>query len=303
MAAKNTLSTVQALSLYAADGQRLAAMLYRPSAQQAMPKQPHVVLVAGALGVPQRFYAPFCQWLAERGHTAMSFDLRGIGDSLESGQPLRSVKADMLLWARQDFTAAVNGLCEQAGVDQISVIGHSLGAHHAAMGTPEAQQRIAKLVSIAAGAGHWREWAAPTRRLAPVLFYVAMPLLTPLLGYFPGRRLKMIGNLPAGVVWQFRRWCRHPEFAWGAESEKVKPSLDSAKFPIHAIGFSDDETMTTAGIRKLLTVMPHAPHLLESITPEQMGVARIGHTGAFRVAMQHKLWPHIENRLSSVQGA
>jgi predicted alpha/beta hydrolase len=303
MATENTLSTVQALSLYAADGQRLAAMLYRPSAQQVMPKQQHVVLVAGALGVPQRFYAPFCQWLAEHGHVAMSFDLRGIGDSLESGQSLRSVKADMLLWARQDFTAAVNGLCEQAGVAQISVIGHSLGAHHSAMGTPEAQQRIAKLVSIAAGAGHWREWAAPTRRLAPVLFYAAMPLLTPLFGYFPGQRLKMIGNLPAGVVWQFSRWCRHPEFAWGAEPEKVRPSLDSAKFPIHAIGFSDDETMTTGGIRKLLTALPHAPQLQENITPEQMGVSRIGHTGAFRSNMRRKLWPHIENSLSRAQEA
>jgi predicted alpha/beta hydrolase len=298
MATENTLSTAQALSLLAADGQRLAAVLYRPTSPQAAQQHQHVVLVAGALGVPQRFYASFCRWLAERGHIAMSFDLRGIGASLGPGQSLRSVNADMLLWARQDFTAAVKGLCEQAGVAQVSVIGHSLGAHHAAMGTPDAQLRIAKLVSIAAGAGHWREWATPTRRLAPVLFYAAMPLLTPLFGYFPGQRLKMIGNLPAGVVWQFSQWCRHPEFAWGAEPEKVKPSLDAAKFPIHAIGFSDDETMTTSGIRKLLAVLPHAPHELESITPEQMGVARIGHTGAFRQAMQHKLWPHIEKCLS-----
>jgi predicted alpha/beta hydrolase len=31
------------------------------------------VLISGGLGIPQRFYAPFASWLAQRGHLVMTF--------------------------------------------------------------------------------------------------------------------------------------------------------------------------------------------------------------------------------------
>src|SRR4029077_11645563 len=40
-----------------------------------------VVLIAGAMGVKQDYYAEFAQWLAARGYAALSFDYRGTGES------------------------------------------------------------------------------------------------------------------------------------------------------------------------------------------------------------------------------
>jgi len=45
-----------------------------------------------------------------------------------------------------------------------------------------------------------------------LFWFVFVPILTPLLGYFPGKRLRMVGDLPAGVAWQWRRWCTHRDY-------------------------------------------------------------------------------------------
>ena len=94
---------------------------------------------------------------------------------------------------------------------------------------PSTQQRIAHAVGVATGAGYWRVWAPPSRGGARWLLYLAVPLLTPLFGYFPGKRLRMVGELPAAAMRQWARWCRHPEFAWGAEPDLVRASLAAAR--------------------------------------------------------------------------
>jgi predicted alpha/beta hydrolase len=283
----------QKLTFQTSDGVVLTGTLFGA----VRPGQP-AVLVGSALGIAQNFYAPFASWLTQRGYGVMTFDVRGIGASRTPGQSLRAVKADLLTWAQQDFAAAVQTLCVRAQAPQITVLGHSLGAHHPAMSGGATQAKIRKLVSIAGGAGYWRDWAAPSRKLAPLMLHVAGPLLTPLLGYFPGKRLGMVGDLPAGVMRQWSRWCRHPQFAWGAQPELLLPVLATVRYPIHAIGLTDDEAITEVCIRKLLEVQPHAPATLDMVTPQSMGVQRIGHLGAFRRDLQAQLWPHIAQCLA-----
>jgi len=58
------------------DGAKLAGTLFRPSDPTGS-----AVLVAGALGIPQRFYTAFSTCLAAQRHLVMTFDLRGIGAS------------------------------------------------------------------------------------------------------------------------------------------------------------------------------------------------------------------------------
>jgi predicted alpha/beta hydrolase len=203
----------------------------------------------------------------------------------------------MLSWARDDFTAAVNALMQHSGKAEISLIGHSLGVHHAVMGTAQTQQRIRKVVSVAAGSGYWRDWAPPSRRLAPLMLHLAIPLLTPVFGYFAGQRLGMVGNLPAPAAHQWASWCRHPEFAWGAEPDLVRPSLSTARFPVHAISFTDDEAMTETCTRKLLDAIGHSNSHIQVVRPAEMQMEAIGHIGAFRSAGERRLWPLMEAQL------
>ena len=64
-----------AVAIPTADGVRLAGHWTLPA--QATRR---TVLVAGGLGVPQRFYRAFADWLAARGHPVLRFDLRGMGE-------------------------------------------------------------------------------------------------------------------------------------------------------------------------------------------------------------------------------
>jgi len=284
------------VELRTADGTNLQGVLYRPTGQHR-----RAVLVAGGLGIPQRFYAPFATWLAQRGHLVMTFDLRGMGASRrpEHRRSLRGLDADMLTWARQDFPAAVQALSDMVDGEPIVLIGHSLGAHHAVMTDARTQARIETLVSVAAGSGYWRDWAAPSRRLAPLMLHLAAPLLTPLLGYFPGKALRMVGDLPGPAMRQWTRWCRHPGFAWGAEPDLVQPSLQSARFRIEAFSFTDDDAMTENCTRKLLNATPNAPSTLIVVKPGDVRLARIGHTGAFRREAADALWPMFETAFLS----
>jgi predicted alpha/beta hydrolase len=281
----------QAVEFRAADGVPLQGRLFEPAAAV----RGHV-LVSGGLGIAQRFYAPFAGWLAARGWRVMSFDLRGMGASRlpEHRRPLRGLQADMLTWARQDFAAAVHTLADAAGGQRIALVGHSLGMHHAAMTDAVTQQRLSVAVSVAAGSGHWRDWAAPSRRKAPLMLHLAAPLLTPLFGYFPGKALGMVGDLPGPAMAQWAHWCRHPGFAWGAQPALVLPSLQSARFRIEAFSFSDDDAMTIACTRKLLEAMPHAPSTLHALAPADVGLPAIGHVGAFRREAAAGLWPRFE---------
>lgn len=276
------------------DGTDLEGVLYAPNGHCR-----RAVLVSGGLGIPQRFYAPFASWLALRGYRVLTFDLRGMGASRrpEHRRSLRGLDADMLTWARQDFPAAVQALSDQDGVESIALIGHSLGVHHAAMTDADTQNRIDTVVSVAAGAGYWRDWAAPSRRLAPLMLHLAAPLLTPLLGYFPGKALRMVGDLPGPAMRQWTRWCRHPEFAWGAEPDLVQPSLQSARFRIEAFSFTDDDAMTASCTRKLLAAMPNARSNLQVIEPQTLGLLAIGHIGAFRPQASRTLWPLLEQAM------
>jgi len=215
----------------------------------------------------------------------------------EHRHSLRGLDADMLTWARQDFSAAVQALSDRAGGEPVVLIGHSLGAHHAAMTDAATQERIDTVVSVAAGSGYWRDWAAPSRRLAPLMLHLAAPLLTPLLGYFPGKALRMVGDLPGPAMRHWTRWCRHPGFAWGAEPLQVLPSLQSAHFRIEAFSFTDDDAMTENCTRKLLEAMPHAKSRLHVIQPAAVGLPAIGHVGAFRREASQALWPLLERAM------
>lgn len=277
----------RAVTIHADDGEGLQARRFEPEAAHRRP-----VLIGGGLGIPQHFYAPFASWLAGRGHTVMTFDLRGMGASRrpEHRHSLRGLDADLLTWAGLDFPAAVKALCQQTGQDRIAFIGHSLGMHHAAMTDSATQSRLERVVSVAAGSGYWRDWAKPSRLKAPLMLHLAGPLLTPLWGYFPGSRLGMVADLPAPAMRQWTRWCRHPEFAWGSEPQRVRPSLQRAAFGIEAYSFTDDEAMTESCTRKLLAAMPNAPHTLHVLGPGDVGLQAIGHVGAFR-RQAAPLWP------------
>lgn len=278
---------MERVTLKAVDGAQIAARIYEPEG----PLEGNVV-IGGAMGVRQDFYAPFAGWLARQGWRVTTFDYRGSGDSAPPS--LRGFRADLFDWTR-DYEAAIEHAHAALPGAPLYLLGHSLGAQ--LPGLLANQDKVSGLLSVAAGSGYWRENAPQLKRMVLYFWFVLVPVATRLFGYFPGRRLRKVGDLPAGVILQWRRWCLHPRYSVGAEGESARQAYARARFPVLALSVSDDELMTLEGTRSLVSLYENAPHRIERVAPGDHGGRRIGHFGPFRSEQETRLWPRMADRL------
>lgn len=270
------------VTIAAPDGYPLAARLH---AAVGAPRA--VALIVPAMAVPQSFYAPLAGWLAKRGYDALTFDFRGVGAS--APRSLRGFRADILTWARQDCRAMLAFATARAAGRPVVWIGHSLGGQILAM-TP-GNEAVAAAVTIACGVGYWLKNAYPLRYYSWLLWFVAVPLATPLCGYFPGRALRMVGNLPKGVIEQWSRWCRNPEYAVGVEGDSMREAYRRLTLPLLGLWFTDDEYMSDSNFSVLHGFYANARLELRRMAPREFGLRRVGHFGFFRPETGERVWP------------
>ena len=255
------------------------------------------VVIGGAMGVRQSFYEAFARWMAQQGFRVTTFDYRGHGDSLHGA--MRDVNADLFDWA-QDYEAVISAAKAALPMQPLYLLGHSLGAQ--LPGLLRKPGQVDGLLSVAAGSGYWRDNAPKLRRVVPYFWWVLVPLATRLCGYFPGRALKKVGDLPAGVILQWRRWCLHPAYSAGAEGPDVAQSYGAVRFPVLALSMADDELMTLRGTHNLVNLYANTERRVESISPAELKVRRIGHFGFFRDQFRQSLWPRAVAALAQLGG-
>lgn len=244
------------------------------------------VVIAAAIGVPQTFYTAFAQWLAQRGWMVTTFDYRGHAASQHG--PLRRNKANLLDWAA-DCEVVARQVRERAPQLPLYWIGHSVGAQLPGMSDPPLP--IDGLLCIASGSGYWRDNAPPTRRKVLLWWHVIAPVVTAICGCMPGKRWGLVGNLPAGVIWQWRRWCMHPRYAIGVEGQLLYDAYASARYPLHAISVEDDEMMSWRSTMSLMGWYRNTPQTMERVRMQDVPQRTVGHFGFFRSEMATYLWP------------
>lgn len=264
------------------DGTEISARFY---AEETSNPTRGAVLIVPAMGTPQAYYEPFANWLAGQGYTVATFDYRGIGASRP--EKLSGFQADILDWARLDCAAVMDALLERAPGIPLYWIGHSLGGQILPF-VPQ-HERLSKVVMIASGSGYWRENSLPARRYVLWLWYVVAPIAVTLCGYFPGKALRKVGDLPKGVMMQWRRWCLHPDYALG-EGAEMRAKFAAVKTRIVALTFQDDEYLSARSMESLKTFYENAPVSIRQITPREIGLKRIGHFGFFRAQSEAPLW-------------
>ena len=265
----------------AADGHRLVVRFFAP-----LEGTVGAILIVPAMGTSQIYYGPFATWAADQGFLTATFDYRGTG--LSRPADLRGFKADILDWARLDCAAMVDALSKRVPGKPLYWIGHSLGGQILPF-VPN-HDRIAKAVTIATGSGYWRENAPSLRWRAWWLWYLVAPLSVRLFGYFPGKRLRKVGDLPKGVMEQWRRWCLNPEYAVGVEGDGVRAQYAAVRTPIVSFSFSDDEFMSARNTESMHGFYVNAPRAMKRFAPRDVGLKRIGHFGFFRPENADALW-------------
>lgn len=256
-----------------AAGATLSGTLFRPEGP------PHSAIVLhGATGVAHGYYRHFAEWAAERGHLCLTYDYRDFGASA-SGHPRRSV-ATMADWGVNDQSAALAFIRAEAGSAPVRVIGHSLGGFMIPF--HEESSSISHITTIASGPAYWR--AHPLHYMPAVLaFWFAVgPPAAALAGYLPGRLIGLGADLPAGVYWQWRRWCVSSDF-YRPDIGSLLPQADFHRYtgPMRILAVEDDVMIPPATVARLEPFFPAARIEHMTLAPRDFGLRRVGHLGAF----------------------
>ena len=243
------------------------------------------ILVAGATGVPQRFYARFSEFARQRGFTVYTLDYRGIGES--KPKTLRGFQMRYLDWAHFDLAAAIDYVEDCS--TPLFVVGHSFGGQ--AIGLLPNHSRIAKIYTFGTGAG-WHGWMPSSEQFKVGLMWnVIGPVLTGLKGYLPGRLIGLGEDLPMGVYRDWRRWCQYPRYFFEDPNLAYLSDLFAkVKVPFVAANALDDHWATPRSRNAFMAAYIGADVRLLDIDPALSGA--LGHMGYFRQKAQ-PLWSDV----------
>jgi predicted alpha/beta hydrolase len=270
-----------ALTIATPDGHTLHARVYPPVGQAH-----RAVLITCAMGVPQRFYEAFATWLASKGVGVMTFDWRGTGAS--APRQMRGFVASIVDWAAKDLPAVVAAFKQQWPDLPATYLGHSLGGQ--VFGWSGVHTQFEHAVMVASGNGYWRLNAPGVKWRSPVLWWLLAPVATTVAGYFPGKRMGVVGDLPAAAMMQWRRWCLHPDYM-AREGPHVLAQYARVTTPITAVVLDDDELITPQGIKDLYRLYASAQVRYVHPQAHAHGLRRIGHFGLFQGKAAQSLWP------------
>jgi predicted alpha/beta hydrolase len=276
----------------AADGYPLSMRLVSaPSATTG-------VLVSSGTGFPKRFYDRFARRLAERGAAVLTYDYRGIGGSRPDD--LAAMSMDYTDWGRLDMPAALDVLAEAAPDCPLVHVGHSVGGHF--VGFMPNHGLIARHAFVSVGVGWWGAHHRSYNPLELFFWHVYGPYSLRRRGYVRGGGLWAGTDLPRGVFETWRRWCLKEPYFLEELGDRLQPhGFYEVSAPVRSWIFRDDPIATPVAAQALLSAYPRAPSTLILRRPEDYGVRRIGHEGAFRRGME-TLWNEIGDWLLEPTG-
>jgi predicted alpha/beta hydrolase len=287
-------------TLLAADGYRLATTHYAPVGPVL-----GNLIVAGAIGVSQRFYRRFAEFAAARGFSTLTFDYRGIGCS--APPTLRGFYVDFFDWGKLDLAAAVEAM--GGSRTPLYIVAHSFGGH--ALGMLPNHHKVRRACAFGTGSG-WHGWMPPLERLRVLaLWHLVGPVLTTWKGYLPWSLLGMGEDLPLDIYRQWKRWCRNPNYFFGDPGTgPATRGFAEVRMPIMAVSSTDDRWSPPRSRDAFMAGYSNARLQRCDIDPAQLGLAPIGHLGYFRDAGR-PLWsaalswlhPNIEPAVPGAQFA
>ena len=209
---------------------------YRGSEPRAL------AILLPAMGTTAGFYGPFAAALADLGFDVLLPELPGTGKSRP--RPSWSVDYGYRELAGRylkDIAARARTLADGKTV---MVIGHSLGAHTAALGAAMDAVDIDALVTVAGGNIHYRNW----RGMGSIKVYTAAQLfraLTYLFGHLPGQYVGFGGPQARTLLRQWSKIIRSGRF------DHIADGLHAPRLPALCIGFQGDEFAPAASVEGL----------------------------------------------------
>lgn len=283
------MNSVESFWISCKDGYQLAAQFY-PLLNS---DKPYPILICPATGITKNFYHAFAQWLNQQGYPVLSFDFRGIGESLHGA--LKDSTASINDWGMYDIPAAIEALLNRTQAEKVIIVGHSAGGQ--LLGIASNYHKVAKVLAIAGSTGHVKGLKGKTKVLAPVMFNIIFPVSSLVKGYGATQFIGMGENLPKNVAKQWAEFCSKPGYVMNAIGKTIFEDYhQQIQCPITSFWATDDEIATHSNVKDLLRLYPNAQTKLIELNPQQLGYKQIGHMLMFKKSHQ-KIWPILESEL------
>jgi predicted alpha/beta hydrolase len=211
------------------------------------------LLLLPGLGIAARHYIAFARHLARSGTRVLIHEWRGTGSSDRRAHRARDWGYRELI--EVDLDAALAAAHDAAEREPVWLAGHSLGSQLCCILAGRHPERVAGLVLIAGGAPYSRVFPWPMR-LALAVVLRLFPLLSRIVGHFPGKRLGFAGTEAHGVMrdWAWTgRTGRYdlPTLGFSPERRMAKLAL-----PVLTVRMGDDGWVPPSSVNYLLGFLP-----------------------------------------------
>lgn len=253
-----------------------------------------VVLIAGAMGVTQKYYHHLSKFISEKGYVVLTFDYRGTG--ISSPEIIKGLDVKLKDWA-DDIGTAITYLDKNYPNKKMIFIGHSVGGQ--IMGMVENKEKINQSLFLTSCTGYWNDISGFEKWKSLFLLAVMMPLVIKIWGFVNAKKLGVGENYPKGIGLQWRSWCLNKGYM---RLEMNDVFLESSYYKysksITSIWFTDDKIANQTSILKLLSFYPNARISQLMISPSSLGLKKIGHIGFLSRKYKDTIWKVIIENFS-----
>lgn len=268
------------------DGQTLSITCFSPDEPSGQN-----MIIAPAAQFTQKDYYPFATYFQQLGYRVVTFDYRGVGDS--GPDNLKGYVAGLHQWAVLDTDAVIRCVKQEFPNQELVFVGHGVGGE--LVGLAQASQYINKLVLASSALSCKRLWS--WRGRARIFMMKAIGRVTnKLFGYFPGKRLGILRDLPKGVVYEWADWCDHPNGLFDVFPENNYRKL---QVPLAAYSFSDDWLTPDKGVEGLLQYFSNACITWYHVHPQNKGLKKKRYSCFFDPDLKLDLWPTLQQWLQN----
>ncbi|MEO0570349.1 MAG: alpha/beta hydrolase [Bacteroidota bacterium] len=244
------------------------------------------MLISSATAVYQDYYKKFAQYFAQQGLVTYTFDYSGFGASGNTIDHLKTHRGGMISWGAIDQKAMVELIHKNHPKLKLVLVTHSIGGQ--IMGFNPLNGLFEKVLMVASQSGYWKIYSGQDRLRLWLFWHFFIPVFTPFFGYYPGKSIGIVDNLPSSVVTEWRKWGLKKEYFMHFYNE-TEYYFEQLRVPMRMYSFTNDQFASKKGVDWLGKQYKNAK--VERIHFDRgSNNKRPGHFGFFKEEFEEALW-------------
>jgi predicted alpha/beta hydrolase len=266
-----------------ADNVTLKATIYRPFHDIK-----GAILIGPATGIKRQFYAHFSKFLAENGYGVITFDNRGIGESLNGH--INECDASLQCWGEKDMPAVFEELKRTFPQVKYHLFGHSAGGQ--LVGLMHNAMELTSIFNVACSSGQLKNMKKMSIIKAHFFMNMFIPLSNLFFGHTKSQWFGMGEQLPKPAAAQWRSWCNGEGYVKVAFGKTIHTHLyNELSIPSLWINAVDDEIAIDENVSDMISVFSKLETETLTLSAEDYGLKEIGHMKFFS-RRSKVLWKH-----------